>query len=66
MFLTLLDAQGAVLEDDDNDGSGVCAAIDGTTSSAASNLASGDYFLKVETFMGLSVASEYYMDVELR
>lgn len=65
-FLTLLDAQGAVLEDDDNDGSGVCAAIDGTTSSAASNLASGDYFLKVETFMGLSVASEYYMDVELR
>lgn len=66
--LTLLDAQGTELAENDDDPArdGYCSALDGAGADAgAANLGPGTYYLRVEPYFSDDVYEEYFLQVRL-
>ncbi len=63
----LVDSAGVELTDDDDGGTGLCSLLDGTTNAAATNLAAGTYYLRMQHYDNSEAfATNYFMDITLQ
>lgn len=64
--MSLVDAAGVLLVQDDDDGPGLCSGIGPALDPQAASLPAGMYYLQVQPFGGMGAAGPYQIDVAVQ